>query len=193
MPRFSILTAQEGGGACCVFRFPKDLEDVFSAAQGERLGADYPDGLRFHMAAEAPGLRVLDVIDNALTYLMVTEKVKTLLERHATAEIEHLRFTLVNHKGRVASDRCYIVNVIGTLDAMDRYQSRGVDHPILQGQLVELHRLVLHEDRIGPETNLFRLATFPAAILIRDDLRAILDREGVTGAAYLEQGQDIRL
>lgn len=188
MTRFSILTTAPGSAACCIYHLPDALALPLAPARGEPVGAIYPDGLAFPMAPEVPCPRVTDVIHNALGYLMITERTKELLEAYAVAQIEYLRFTLVNHKGRVASDRCYIANVLGTVDCADLARTRGTPHPFFPSELYLVNELVLDESRIPPDVNLLRLATRPRIILIRDDLRQILVDAGITGAIFLEQG-----
>jgi len=189
MARFSILSTPVGDDACCVLHLPRSFPDPLAPMRGEPMGDLYPEGFAFHMAPEIPSPRVTDLIRNALGHLMVTERVKELLEAHAEAEIEYLRFTLINHKGRVVSDRFYIVNLLGALDCADMSQSRGTPHPIFPGEMQFIERLFLDEDKIPDDTNLLRLSIRPRVILIRDDLRQILEDAGITGALYLDQGE----
>lgn len=145
------------------------------------------------MAPEVPPIQVADIIRNTLGYRMVSEKLKSLLEQHSADETEFLRFTLANHKGRVERDNCFIANVLGTHDVADPNGTEGTVDPILTGQMVRVKMITIHEDRVPPTVSLFRLATFPPAILVRDTLRAILNKEGLRGLQYLDQGQRIRL
>ena len=89
------------------------------------MGDSYPDGYKFSMSKDMPGIRVPDIINNALGYWMISKKLKELLEHNAAAEIEFLRFTLLNHKRRVSSDRCFIANLVGAVDCVDRERTVG--------------------------------------------------------------------
>ncbi len=194
MARYSIMTHPWDDEFCRIFHYPSGLPEIHKPAEGERMGSEFPTGLEFQMAAEAPGLRVGDVIDNALGYLMVSGRMKALLERHASVDIEFLRFTLLNHKGRLASDDCYIVNIIGTLDCVDLKKTKGHLDPMEDNKrFMQLRRLFLDERRIPPHANLFRISPMPTVILLRDDLQSILRQSGMTGFALQEVGSWVEI
>lgn len=193
MKRYSIFSTEGNPKYCAIYDLPDDLKDPAGPAEGERVGSDHVDGQEFRMAKEVKGIQVPDVIDNALGYLMVGERMRDLLKAHATAEIEFLRFKLLNHKGRVASDRCYIINVLGTVDCVDLDRTEGTPHAILEGQLGRITRLFLDEKRIPKELNLFRISSRPRVLIIRDDLKKAVEKEGITGVGYLELGEAVEL
>jgi hypothetical protein len=178
---------------CQIWKVPSNMPRIHRPGLGERLGAEYPQGLAFRMAPEVPGTRIADVIPNALGYLMVSGRLKELLTQQATAELELLRFTLLNHKGRVASEDCYIVNVIGTRDWADIERSIGARVTALNGerQFERLRRLYLKDDQIDPRVNIFRISAMPKLILVSEDLKALLEREGISGARFLGMGTKV--
>lgn len=148
----------------------------------------YPDGYKFSMSKDMPGIRVPDIINNALGYLMISAKLKELLEKLGTAEIEYLRFTLLNHKRRVASNQCFIANLVGTVDCVDRERTVGDLSALNPGQFSRIKNLFLQKDKIDPALNLFRIAALPKVIVIREDLKKELEGQGITGARYVELG-----
>jgi hypothetical protein len=178
---------------CHIWRYPKGMPLIHRPSLGMSLGAEYPEGLNFHMAPEVPATRISDVITNTLGYLMVSARLKELLSRHATAEIEFLRFTLLNHKGRVASDECYIVNVIGTRDWADMDRSMGARVTTPRGERLfeHLRRLYLRDELIDPRINIFRISAMPKLILVREDLKSLMESEGITGALFHGMGTKI--
>jgi hypothetical protein len=155
------------------------------------MGEAYPSGLEFAMTKKEKGIRIADVIPNACGYFMVSARMKDLLEQHAQVEIELLRFTLLNHKGKVASDDCYIANVIGMVDCVDMGQTQGTPNPMRAGRFMYLRRLVLDEARIPPDRRLFRTRAVPEVLIIRDDLKQVFEREQVTGPTYPPVGSDV--
>lgn len=190
---YSILSSQAGPDDCAVYRLPPELPCPISPSQGDPLGELYPPAQRFHMAPEVAGIRVPDVIDNALGYWMIGGRLKTLLQEHSSARIEFLRFTLINHKGRVAGDDLWIANVLGRVDCVDRRNTLGAPHPVLAGQLQRIDRLVLDPARIPPGLDLFRIDVRPRVLIVRDDLRAVLERARIDGLAFLELDTPVRL
>ena len=135
-----------------------------------------------------------DVIRNAVRYLMISGRVKSLLEEHATAEIEFLRFTLLDHQGQVASDDCYLANVLGTVDCVDMERSEGTVGETRKGVRFErLTRLHLRDEAVDPQRNIFRITPMPAVIVVREDLKAALEDVQITGAEFFPMGAEVRI
>lgn len=188
---YSLLRWEVLDGYCAIFDFADGMKQTFKPATGVRMGDAYPQGTRFKMAKEERGLKIADVIPNALGYFMVSAKMKELLERHSGVEIEFLRFTLLNHRGRVASEDCYIANVIGTHDCVDLQKSDGDRNALIAHRFMYVRRLVLAEDKIDPQAPLFRTTTVPQVMIVRDDLEDIFEKEGVTGPTFYPVGSDV--
>jgi len=193
MSEYAVLTTSNEPEHCAIYDFPKGYVDTAGPAEGERVGDDHTDGQAFRMAKEVPGLVVADLIRNALGYVICSGRMKAILAQHATADIEFLRITLLNHKGRTASDDCHIANILGAVDCVDRDRTEGREHPVVQGQMSSITRLFLDESRIPADANLFRIATRPRVVIVRDDLRSVFDREGMSGIGYLTLGSRVRL
>jgi len=193
MPEYFVLGRNLDPDNCAIEENPGNLPNRHYPARGIRMGDSYPDGYKFSMSKDVPGIRVADIIDNALGYLMISAKLKELLEKHATVEIEYLRFVLLNHKRRVASDQCFIANLIGAVDCVDRDRTVGDLSALNPGQYSAIDNLFLHEDKIDPALNLFRIDAYPRVIVIRDDLKRILDEQGVTGAKYCKMGSTLEI
>lgn len=157
------------------------------------MGNEYPVGVKFQMAPEARGTQIGDVIPNAINYLMVSRRMQELLARHATAEIEFLPFTLLNHKGRVASDDLYIANVLGTREWADMERSMGARVTTIEGdrQFEHLRRLYLKDGEVDPHTNIFRVSAMPKLVLVREDLKHLFESEGITGAVFHPLGTKV--
>lgn len=187
--RFSLLTAPVTGDACVVLDLPDNLSTFYLLRRGVRVGAAYPDGFPFRMSAAVFSPKVTDVIPNALGLLMITERLKDLFEAHAAADIEYLRFTLLNHKGRAAPGRFYIANVVGGCDCADAARTTATPHPLFPGEAQFVERLCWDEGRIPEGVRLVRLSLLPRAFLVRDDLRRLLEGAGITGAVYEGEGE----
>jgi hypothetical protein len=193
MATYFVLASAKAPEHCAIFDYLDPFEDIDLPAEGSRVGSRYPSGVRFQMAAEVAGLQVTDVLRNALGYLMISSKLKNLLEKHSTAEIEFLPFTLLNHKGRVAARECHIANVIGTVECVDLARTEGSPSEIDPGEMLRITRLHLLPERIVPARDLFRIASQPRTLLVREDLRQVLEAEGITGARFLALGEPVDL
>ncbi|AKQ63613.1 hypothetical protein A176_000525 [Myxococcus hansupus] len=178
---------------CQIWKYPSALSNFYKPTVGKPLGTEYPQGLSFQMAPEVSGVRIPDVIPNTLGYLLVSARMNDLLAQHATEPIEFLRFTLLNHKGRPASDECYIVNVLGTRPWGDMERSMGarITAPSGDQQFDRLRRLYLKGEEVDANVNLFRLTMMPRVILVREDLKALMEAQGMTGTAFFPLGTKV--
>ncbi|NVJ08922.1 hypothetical protein HUW63_27270 [Myxococcus sp. AM001] len=131
--RFYILEWLVLDGYCAIFNIPEGMPRIHKPARGIRMGAEYPDGLRFNMTRHEPGLKIADVIPNAVNYFMVSKRMKELLEQHSSADIEFLQFVLLNHRGRVASE--------------DMEKTEGDPAPMKPDRFMYLRRLLLQEKK----------------------------------------------
>ncbi|MFY2561075.1 imm11 family protein [Corallococcus terminator] len=193
MTSYFILSDTAEPEQCAIHDFLDAFERIDMPARGTRMGGAYPSGIRFQMTADVRGMQVTDVLQNALNYLMVTARLKALLEEHSGVDIEFLPFTLLNHKGRVASKECYIANVVGTVPCVDEARTEGRRSATKPGTYARITKLELDTQRIDPARKLFRIASQPTTLIIRDDLRSVLEQAGVTGAQYLELGESVDL
>ncbi|RKH61866.1 imm11 family protein [Corallococcus llansteffanensis] len=193
MPSYFILQPQLHEDYAAIGNFPRSMTHIHMPATGVRMGELYKDGQEFNMDEDSTGIQISDVLHNTFGYLMVSSRLKALIEQHAKAEIEFLRFTLINHKKRVESDSCYIVNVIGGKDWVDLDKSEGQFNPAHKNRYMRVRRLVLKEDAVDPEANLFRVAAAPRLPIVREDFKALLESEQTTGAEFFEVGTPVNL
>src|SRR5688572_20322221 len=134
MTNFSLLCPPDDPRWCQILKMPGGVKDMLLPSRGKSMDGRY-EPREFRMADAAKGLAVPDAITNAFNFLMASEALKTVLERHvAGAQVEYLPFRLLDHKGRVAVERGYIVNVLGTVDCLDKERSRGVETAIYPGE-----------------------------------------------------------
>ncbi|NTX07400.1 hypothetical protein HUA75_37195 [Myxococcus sp. CA040A] len=132
---------------------------------------------------------VPDLVSNTERIAIVSTRLKTLLEQYSGARIEFLPVSISNHKGRIAAKDYFIANVLEHVDCIDKERSEVEELDPDPARLSGLFRLRVLDDRIPAEAALFRLKPMPPAILIREDLRARLSAESLSGIRYIELGE----
>jgi hypothetical protein len=179
----------------CVADADNEMVDDFMVQlrKGERIGKIVLSEITYKMDPDFNGIKVSDFINSGFPWFMVTQKAKKVIEDHATVDIEFIPFTLLNHKGRVAANDCYMVNVIGRVTCVDREKTEGSDSFFQDNEYDEIDKLYLLEDQIPADKNLFRLEEKPNILIVRRDLKEIFEREGLTGVEYLNMGDEVRL
>ncbi|HUQ84058.1 MAG TPA: DUF1629 domain-containing protein [Gemmatimonadaceae bacterium] len=193
MPEYFVMTAPFEPAFCAIHDHNERLENFPAPAIGESLGAAWPDGLEYRMDKDSKGIEVPDLVPNSLGYTMMSERLKTLIAGRSTAKIEWLRFTLLNHKKRVASDRMWVANVLTIVDCVDREKTVGEPYPARPEWYISTKRLSIRPEKVDAALDLFRLGEMPRRIIVRDDLKAAIEREQATGAAFYPMGADVRL
>ncbi len=193
MAEYFVLGRDLNPDNCAIYENPGNLPERHRPARGMRMGDSYPDGYKFSMSKDMPGIVVPDVINNALGYLMISARLKELLEKYTATEIEYLRFVLLNHKRRVASDQCFIANLIGAVECVDRKRTVGDLSALNPGQYSRIKNLFLYKDKIDPALSLFRIAELPKVIIVREDLKKDMDQHNITGAKYCELGSKLMI
>lgn len=176
---------------CVITDLPKGLPHSHYAVDGISLAKTKYDYV-FDMAASRPGIVVADAIKNTLGYTLVSARMKELLAKHATAEIEFTPCKLKNHKKRFVTEELFIANVLGTLDCVDRAKTVGREDPVNPGRYMSITQLAF-DDRINPAVNLFRLAVRPKYLIFREDLKAIVEAGALTGLVFSRVGDKVRL
>ena len=185
--------AEESDYFCGVQKTPSVLDDIFwRFMEGERAGGDYPGSVVFDMGLRYPGIVVADMIQNNLGYCLLSAKARKLLELHSGVEIEFLAFKLRNKKGRMETGDYYIANVIGTRDCVDMKRTEGQLSLSEPGTFMTLRKLYLEARKIPPDARLFRIQAMPEVLIIREDLKAVFDQQGVTGVGYVRVGDAVR-
>ncbi|CAM3942148.1 imm11 family protein [Corallococcus soli] len=191
MPSFFILSTSDDPKHCLIDEAPQSMRPKsWRISKGLPMEHRYPPDVVLKMDGAHKGLMVPDLVSTTERIAIVSNKLKGLLEQHSGARIEFLPASIANHKGRIAAKDYFIANVLDHVDCVDKERSEVEElHPdptLLSG----LFRLQVLQEPIPPEAKLFRLKTMPPAILIRDDLRALLDAESLTGIRYIAMGEE---
>jgi len=187
---YFILETRLTPESCTISESPEPLDSKqWRIAEGERMGEHYSPNTQLQMDKRHKGLGTPDFLHNTLLLPMVSKKLRALLEAEANVEIEYLPFVLLDHKGRSVEREFYIANVIGTQDCVDRGRTEARESALAPGQYSGLFKLFLDPGRIDPKVKLFRISAKPTVLIVRTDLRAALERDGITGTRYIAMGE----
>lgn len=194
MHSFFIFSQARDPKHCAIYDEPEALKpESWRISDGLPMDEHFPSGLVLQMASEHKGIVLTDLVGNTLRMAIVSSRLKSLIEEHAGANVEFLPLSISNHKGRIAAKDYFIANVLDHQDCIDLEHSEVEQLGLEPGRLSGLFRLRILADRIPAEAKLFRLKSMPVAILIRDDLRAVLVAAGLTGVRYIGMGERCRI
>jgi hypothetical protein len=189
---YSMIKALRDKSFCAIDDFPEGMKNFGHPCTGDSMDGEYAAGFEFSMSKQinGTGIKVGDAILNALGYLIVSERLKNVLEAHASGPIEFLSFKLRNHKGRLVPGNVYVVNVLGRIDCADPKRSEGRESPFEmdEGAFIDCQRLALDERKVPKDATIFRTTLYPEAIFVRDDVRAAIEAQAMT-VRFIEQGE----
>ena len=188
MSEYYILGPAREDQYCKVAMAPQDFPSLNPAKRGRSMSDEWPENAEFRMKPRHPGLMVPDVVLNPHECLMVTDRMRALLDRHIDTPVEYLPFTLLNHKGRVADDSMWVVNLLDSVGCADMEKTRGSESPFYPGEIQDLRKLFVIEEKLPTDRKIFRLGECPPTILVRDDLRHAIE-EADFSAEYFDLGQ----
>jgi len=193
VPDYFVMIASRDPRFCMIQKHNEKLEDFSAPAVGESLGSAWPDGLDYRMATNAKGTQIGDLVANTLGYTMMSERLKTLIAERSAAKVEWLRFTLLNHKGRKAADNLWVANVLTIVDAVDRDRTVGEPYPAKPEWYLVTDALYIRPEKVDPALDMFRLGEMPRRIIVRDDLKAAIEKAGMTGVVFHPMGAKVEL
>jgi len=187
VPYHVILKDPRLGDAAVLSDHPDAVEEEsFRFDEGVPLASWFPTEAVYPMDREFPDLRVLyDLQVNTLGLVVASKAFRAVLEAGAHGNLEFLPITIRDHRKKIASKDHCIVNVIHPVDCVDRARSTVVMGAIDPTQAMTIRKLVLQEDKIPADVDLFRLALRTGTFLVRDELEARIEAAGLKGMRFI--------
>jgi hypothetical protein len=169
---------------CFLQKLPTEIEATeFKIAMGIPIADEYPDDVRMYMDDEYPGLKLPDLVGNTQSFLIVSERVKEVIERLNTAPTEYLRLSIYNHKKRLHSAAYWFINPLGGFDCLNLGAS---DIEWLGPDVVDVNELVLDPAKVREAPALFRVQEDPYTYVMNEELGRALAALDATNI-YLDE------
>jgi hypothetical protein len=130
---------------------------------------DYPENAKIRMTDEDPAMVVPDFVPNTHNMLIVSRRVKEVIERETVPPVEYFPLTIINHRGRPASTEHFVVNPVGGWDVLDRNASVVI---MFKDKVVTVEKTVLDPKLVALAPGLFRLKEQPHRYMITERLVA---------------------
>lgn len=130
------------------------------------------------MTQDQPGTVITDIVSNTLSCLMVTEKLKKLIQSNCDdLDIEYLRFSLLDHDGHFVRDDLFYINPISYYDALN-IDASGVKYR-KNGKPRRVDQVVLDSKKISEAPMLFRAPESRKTYIVREDLLLLMREAGI--------------
>jgi hypothetical protein len=149
----------------------------------------FPEDATFSADPDFPNdIGLADAFDNTHQLVVVSSKVKELIEDFRPPEVEFLPVTVLDHKFRPVANY-FIVHPVNPVDALDQPKSDAKFSPLTDKIITSVGRLVLDEGKLDHSRILFKLKYFYDCVLVRRDLADAISKQGFTGIRWVECDQ----
>lgn len=183
---YLVWEANPAGGFCTL-EYLKNVDDPHELKRGTSRIDGFPSNACFHMDKSHPKeIKLPDNIYNLDRMVVVSRKLKKLVEDRKPLDTEFLPVTIVNHKGRVASEDYFIVNPYRIQECIELDKSDIDWNPIDAELISSCFELVIDKARIDPELLLFRPKHMPTIVMAREDLVKDIISGGFSGIHFVE-------
>ncbi len=176
-----VLTAQSREGGV-IDAYPLGSPDDYLFDEAIPLANEFPPDAAVRFSKNFPQARKLeDFQPNTLGALIVSRRVRELLDGLGVKNAEYLPVAVKDHASQVAAPDYAILNLIGAEPAIDMNASVVVMDDLEQDQIYKIKKLVVDRGAISPDVKIFRCTARRLLYMIRDDVKAAFEKAGLTG------------
>ncbi|MBU8900275.1 hypothetical protein KRR26_32175 [Corallococcus sp. M34] len=180
-----ILKAESADGGI-IDALPKESPTQWKFNAGEPLGRQFPSGGKVSFSDHFPDRRkVYDFVRNTVGVLLVSSRVKQVLDALKVENVEFLPLTMCDHQWNPIAEGYGILNVLGAQDAIDMEKSKYRMSNLVKTDIARMKSLVLTENQIDPKADIFRAKHMMELILVSGRVLEALEKAGVTGLKAL--------
>jgi hypothetical protein len=176
------------GKGVCVLTGVLRVNDTWEIDEGISRIASWPGDASAKMSKKFP--KDTGLADSVYCpHIVVSERVKRLLESEQARPVELLPLQILNHNDKVVATDYFVVNPLEIVDCIDLAASEGKENPLDPGTLYGVARLVLREDAVPRTLSVFRIKHWTNVILIRRELAERMKEAGLTGLNFAEPAE----
>lgn len=169
----------EGGIIDC---YPEGSPKNYKFHKALPLADQFPAGAAVKFSRNFPQFRKLeDFQPNTMGALIVSSRVRGVLNGLLVKNAEYLPVAVKDHKGDVVAPDYSILNLIGSEPAIDMKASVVDMNDLDEDQIDTVKKLVLDRRAIAPDAKIFRCSARRRLFMIRDDVKAAFEKAGLTG------------
>lgn len=172
----------------CVLYDLKGVDKILDLKRGISKASDFPSDAAFTMNPDFPNNTLLvDNLINTDMLIVVSLRLKAFLDARSLMNVEYLPVAILDHKGKIASKKYFIVNPIEPVECLDLDKS-GAKLGLIgssKNEVTMVDRLVFDEERIDKVRELFKPKLFYRVTIATRDLAAAIDAEKFSGIRWI--------
>jgi hypothetical protein len=160
----------------------KNVADIWQLAKGIPRAKGFPKDALFEMDPKfSKFVALADNIDNVDRALVVSKRLKEFIEARKPADVEYLRVSIIDHKGKAASDEYFVVHPVCVVDCIDQQRSVLRWNAIDKEKISAADRIVLKQDAVDGKHLLFRPKHLEHYVMVSPELAQAIEEEGFSG------------
>ena len=161
---------RESEDYCVIERPPKEIHLLSSyIMDGTSAIHKYPANVVALMSDKYIGRVCTDFIANRELSLIVSERVKQVIETHCQDGTEYLPVSIKNHKGRIEKEQFYYINPVGAEDLLN-YQASNIKWSDDQ-KVIKVKTFVFDRTKLNAmPKHLFRVKEWPTKYFVSETL-----------------------
>jgi hypothetical protein len=167
----------------CTLDDLEGFEDFEAVRQGASLASNPPDQLSMSMYAEEPRNTVLpDYVQNMKRLVIVSPRLRAFLEAQEVSHVEYYPIQIIDHKGKVASDKYCVAHLVDPVDCIDAdaSEAKWSNVGFATQRIRRLKKLVLDPVRIPGGRKLFFPRFYRKYPILHHDLAEAMKKEDFT-------------
>lgn len=138
--------------------------------------------LDFRYSSQFPNAQTLyDFVDNIDSILIVSPKVKEVLDGLGVENVEYIPVALRNQNGQLVRQDYFVANVLGGEEIVDLEKSEVEWGAIDDSQLSSIDKLVVNYAGVSPNSKLFRMSKRLLEFVATQEVIDAFEQAGVTG------------
>ena len=187
--KYWVLMLSSGREGVSLSGIPESGAEAYKYSKGISLVDVHPkneaSGI-YYDPDQLDHIKLYDFVDNLDSLIIANSKVKAILDSFEIDNLEYLPSWLYDHQKNLASKDYAIINVLGSVDAIDMEKSDYKMNRIIKNQVKFIDELVLNYDKIPDNAKIFRATTKLNLVLIREDIKQAFEEAGLTGYKVFE-------
>jgi hypothetical protein len=179
-----IWESSATGNACFLDRI-ENVERFLDLTLGVPFQGHFPANATFRMSKNfKKATRLVDDVQNSDDIKICSPRLVEFLKKREVTNVEYLPITILDHKGKVASNEYSIVHPVGLQDVLDLEASKPRYNAIVPTDVDKVERIVMDTSRIPPGVSIFRLAHVMMPVFIDKELAAAVTHNGFAGSYF---------
>lgn len=182
-----LLIYCDDRGEYCVLGALQNVPDDYEISKGISCAQRFPADAYFNMSNQFKRqIKLADGLTCLGNQMVISPRLKQFIEARRPGNLEFLKVTIFNHKGKPIPEPYYLLNPLTVIDCIDQAKSKLEWNAIDEELICGVYKLVLKSDGIDAEALFFRPKHLEHRIFVQRSFADELRAGGFTGLIFRE-------